>query len=302
MKMPLVSGRLPGLGHPLPLRADEGGRFLPAIVAIMTLLALLALAGALAVNRGAQSWDREVTGSATVQVLPGPDAAEVSVRVEAATKLLLAQPGVLLAQPLPAAAGAALVAPWLGELTGAAELPIPRLIAVTVDPAIVSQDGLREALKAVPGTRYQDHLTWLEPIRRAATAARWLAAAVLAVIGGAAVLTVLFATRTSLAVQQDVIEVLHLIGARDGYIAGGLARQTMGRALLGAFVGALLAVVVLLLLPMFLTSAAEAPALLRGVQLSALDWVWIILLPFALSILAAGAAYLAALRGLARLP
>lgn len=302
MKIPLLSGPLPGLGHPLPLRADEGGRFLPAIVAIMTLLALLALAGALAVHRGAQAWDKEVTGSATVQVIPGPDAAEVGKRVEAAVTLLLAQPGVTLAQPLPPEAGAALVAPWLGELTGAAELPIPRLIAVSVDPAVASQDGIRTALKAIPGTRYQDHLTWLEPIRKAATAARWLAVVVLGVIGGAAVLTVLFATRTALAVQQDVIEVLHLIGARDGYIAVGLARQTMGRALLGALIGGFLAVAVLLALPLLAASAADAPALLKGVHLGALDWLWIALLPLAISALAAAAAYLAALRGLARLP
>lgn len=302
MKIPLFSGPLPGLGHPLPLRADEGGRFLPAIVAIMTLLALLALAGALAVNRGAQAWDKEVTGTATVQVLPGPDAAEVGRRVEAAVKLLEAQPGVLLVRPLPPEAGAALVAPWLGELTGAAELPIPRLIAVSVDPAVAAQDAIRQALTAVPGTRYQDHLTWLEPIRRAAAAARGLAVVILGVIGGAAVLTVLFATRTALAVQQDVIEVLHLIGARDGYIAAGLARQTMGRALLGALIGAILAVAVLLTLPWLVASAAEAPALLRGVALAPLDWLWIALLPLALSALAAAAAYLAALRGLARWP
>lgn len=57
--------------------------------------------------------------------------------------------------------------------------------------------------------------------------------------------------------------------------------------MLGALIGGFLAVAVLLALPFFAASAADAPALLKGVRLGALDWLWIALLPLAISALAA---------------
>ena len=65
-------------------------------------------------------------------------------------------------------------------------------------------------------------------------------------IGGAAVLTVIFTTRAGLAVHHAVVEVLHLIGARDGYIARQFQRQALRLALRGGIVGLVLTLATLL--------------------------------------------------------
>jgi cell division transport system permease protein len=48
---------------------------------------------------------------------------------------------------------------------------------------------------------------------------RWLGTGVFALIATAAAAVIAFATRAGLAARRDVVEVLHLAGAEDGYIA-----------------------------------------------------------------------------------
>jgi cell division transport system permease protein len=55
-------------------------------------------------------------------------------------------------------------------------------------------------------------------------------------------MTVVFATRASLAEATDVVDVLHLVGARDGYIAMQFARRAAWQSLRGGFVGVALLV------------------------------------------------------------
>ena len=64
--------------------------------------------------------------------------------------------------------------------------------------------------------------------------------AVMIVILISAVATVVFTTRTGLAIHSDVVEVLHLIGAQDSYVARQFQNHTLRLASAGAAVGFLL--------------------------------------------------------------
>jgi cell division transport system permease protein len=75
-----------------------------------------------------------------------------------------------------------------------------------------------------------------------------LAGLVLALVGAAAVVTVVFVTRTGLAIHRNVIELLHLIGAYDTYIARQFQRHALRLGLAGGALGLLLALVTLGLL------------------------------------------------------
>ncbi|MFP6744670.1 MAG: cell division protein, partial [Alphaproteobacteria bacterium] len=56
-------------------------------------------------------------------------------------------------------------------------------------------------------------------------------------IGLACVGTVIFTTRTGLAIHQDAIEVLHLIGAHDGFVARAFERNALWMGLRGGLIG-----------------------------------------------------------------
>ena len=113
---------------------------------------------------------------------------------------------------------------------------------------------------------------------------RWVDDAALPAGVAAAVIAV--ATRAGLAARRDAIEVVHGLGATDGYIAGRFARRATGLATLGAACGAVAALPVLLGLatlaaPFSAQGGAAAPAgAIPGVLPTAL-WLALPALPAA---------------------
>ena len=53
----------------------------------------------------------------------------------------------------------------------------------------------------------------------------------------ATVLSVTFATRGAMAANRPIVEVLHFIGATDGFIAGQFQRHFLGLGLRGGLIG-----------------------------------------------------------------
>jgi cell division transport system permease protein len=282
----------------LPLERDGSGRFLTLIIALMVYLAGLALAAALLLTATAERWDRGLAGTLTVQ-LPADQAAQMGPVLA----LLRASPGIAKATPLDQTRSAALLEPWLGSGPEIAELPLPRLIDVRITPGErVDLDDLRRRLAdTAPGAALDDHRRWLDPLLRAAAAIRLAAAAVLVLVAGAAVLTVVFTTRAGLAVHHGVIEVLHLIGARDGYVARQFERQALRLGFRGGLVGLGLAVLTLAGV-LYAGRTGVAPRLLPTLSFGAVEWLALAALPFGAALVAMLTARLTVLRALRRLP
>jgi cell division transport system permease protein len=284
----------------LQLAADPAGRFLPSVMAVMVFLGTLSFAGAIVLDGAMQSWSRSIEGTLTVQVgdMKSPDS---RARVAVAVELLKATPGVADAVPLDKAAVDHLLEPWLGRESLAADLPIPALIDVRlVRDAEIDTAALGTRLaQAVPGARLDDHKPWLAHMVRFARTLQWLAIGIVALVGLATVALVVFATRAGLAVHSEVIEVLHLIGARDGYIAGQFQRHTLRLAAGGAIVGLLLVGAVLLLLA-GIAANLEAP-LLPKLQFEARHWAMLAGIALAAVALATVTARITVMRTLKRM-
>src|SRR5262249_32573068 len=230
----------------LPLDRDGSARFLPWIVALMVYLASLALAGTLVVRDAVMRWDRGLTGPLTVELPPASSGRDDGV-VAAALKVLRGTPGVIRADAIDPKRTAALLEPWLGADIDAVDLPLPRLVDVQIEPrAGVDLRTLGERLAAaVPGAQLDDHRRWLDRVLRTALAIEIVAGIIVGLVGLAAVLAVIFATRTGLAVHHGIVEVLHLIGARDGYIARQFELHALRLGIKGGVAGLLLAVLTL---------------------------------------------------------
>src|SRR5205085_12508245 len=117
--------------------------------------------------------------------------------------------------------------PWLGTGLSLDDLPVPRLIVVRLaSPTLADLDLLRTRLaEQVPGASLDDHRGWIERMR---AMARTTVAAGLAVLGlmfAATMLCVTFATHGAMAANRSTVEVLHLIGAKDQFIAGEFQRH-----------------------------------------------------------------------------
>lgn len=293
----------------LPLSRDASSRFLPWLIAFMVWLAAMALAAVMVLSAAGDQWRQSLTGSVTVQIVPtdSADNRTMDTHVDTALSLLRATPGVVSANPVPASRIAALLEPWLGRnaLSDAIGLPIPRLIDVSVEPqtsniAVDLGTLAAQLAEAVPGASLDDHGQWLDRLIALARAIEAVGFAVLIVISLAAIATVVFATRTGLAIHHDVIELLHLIGARDNFVAQQFQLNALWLGLKGGATGVVLAVATLLILGS-LAAKVEA-GLLPPVSMTFWQWSALGGVAIAAALISVLTARITVLRTVGRMP
>jgi cell division transport system permease protein len=110
---------------------------------------------------------------------------------------------------------------------------------------------------------------------------------------------VIFATRAGLAARRDTIELLHLIGAEDGYIARQFQRHVAAQAMRGGIAGTLAAL--LILVGIQLLAGRVGAGMLPGLALAWWHWLALLVLPAAaagLAIVTARRTVLGALRAM----
>lgn len=200
--------------------ADARDGALIFVVATLCFLACMTALGVIAADRAAHGWADQLTGEATVIVRPRGSESPDSAAARAA-EALAGVPGVSEARAMEKDKAYDLIRPWLGDVADIEDLPVPRLVAVELDarkPA--TAPALQAALQAQGlDAIVDDHTIWIKDIKKAAFTARWIGVGVFLLIAGAAAAVVAFATRAGLAARRDVVEVLHLSGAEDGFIA-----------------------------------------------------------------------------------
>lgn len=291
----------------LPFKNDVTSRFLPWLIAPMVFLCIIALMSAFILGALISRWDRDVSGTLTVEIAAAPGVAGESTEktrqwVDNAVHLLSETPGVLQVHALTQDQLVALLAPWLGNSDLLRELPLPALVDVSVDPdANVDLDALSKKLaEKIPGSSLDDHRVWLSRLISLSRTIEGLSIAVVLIIGGATAVTVIYATKTGMAVHHEAIEVLHLIGAPDDYIA----RQFASHAFLLSFRGALFGL--LATLPISFVALRSAHKLQGGflsdLSLPVIGWLVILVLPILVALLALGTARLTVHQALARMP
>ena len=273
----------------------------------MVYLAILAVAGIMVLHHSIERWDRGISGTLTVQIMPSLTSAsgteaDIELAIEDALDVLNRTPGVLNAKALSKDDTLELLRPWLGELAGQSDLPLPRLIDVVIDPdaQVDTQALARRLAVAVPGTSLDDHRVWLERLVRLLKTFEYIALGIVFVIGLVTVGTVIFTTRTGLALHSEAIQVLHLIGAQDTYIARQFAGRALWLGLKGGMVGLIFCVPTMLAIGYF-TERMQIE-IMPEISLGVSQMIAIVVLPLLVAVIAMVTARMTVLRTLARMP
>jgi cell division transport system permease protein len=225
-------------------------RSLTLVVAIMCFLACLTAGGVYMVNQSASAWLRDIASEVTLQIEPR-EKIDIETSIREAATFLSKQPGVRGVRPLTHEESAALVEPWLGKSDVLKALPIPRLIAVEVDRlAPPDIEALRERVTAeIPGSTLDDHRHWQQQIRTVTRSLALGGLAILMLVGAATTAIIVSATRSSMLSNNEIVEVLHLVGATDRYIAREFERHFLRLGIRAGLVGAISAMLVFMLMP-----------------------------------------------------
>lgn len=281
------------------LDTARDGWTMAGVLAVMIFLAVLATAGGLGTARASRALEATLAGQVMVQIV-APDAGMRERRAGQIAAALRRSPAIVQVTPVPRAAVARLLGPWLGDAAAADDLPVPALIDVTAAPGHDALASVRRiATRIDPAAQIDARGAALAGTATFLRAAILLAAAIVALMIAASVAMVLLSTRAGLAAHQLTIEVLHRLGATDGQIAALFCRRMARDAALAAAIGAPLAWGTIVLLGH--ANAGTGSELLSGVALGRLGWSAALALPVAFVALAALVAYVAVRRALGRL-
>lgn len=267
---------------PLLPEAGAAGGPLVAVIAVMSFLAVLAMASLLMVNRAASEWTSALRSEVTVQV-KGESAEDIAAGVEAALRVLNSTDGVIAATAKSREESAALLEPWLGEGNAQAFLTIPAIIEVKAAPSLRGDlDLLRARLAAAaPGASLDDHARWHDRLSSAARSGQALALGVFLLVMAAACAISIFAARAGLAANHEIVSVLHLVGATDGFIAAEVQRRFFILGLRGALIGLAAALVALFLAGLAIRTGAGTDNFLPAFELTRWMALWLAAAPIA---------------------
>jgi len=230
--------RTPRKAAPIVPRHGIAGRALVLVIAIMTFLSCLTLGAVTLVRDTASTWQSQISREATIQIKPA-DGLDMEAALAGAARIAAETHGVRGATIVDRDATARLLEPWLGAGLDIDQLPVPRLIIVTLDPATTPDfEALRARLQAqTPSVSLDDHRTWVDRLVAMARVTVTIGLAVLALMISATVLSVVFATRGAMAGNGHIIEVLHFVGADAKFIAMQFRRHFLLTGFKGAAAG-----------------------------------------------------------------
>jgi cell division transport system permease protein len=272
-----VSGKKKAAPAPIVLPASIAGHALTVVIAIMCFLACLTAGAVYMVNRSAAAWFDDLASEVTVQVRP-TNKADLEKTVTLVSLFLARQRGIQKVSPLSPEDSARLLEPWLGTSAVLDEIPVPRLIAVEIDRSQPPDlAALRQALETnFADVTLDDHRRWQSELRTVTRSLALGGIAVLVLVAAATVATIVSATRSAMASNREIVEVLHFVGAGEHFIAHEFEKHFLNVGVRAGLVGALAATLVFILLPLVTRllgrGSLAATEMKRLIGTSGLDW------------------------------
>lgn len=282
-----------GTGEVALLPADSRQvRPLTIVVAIMCALGCLAAIGASAGFRAADTWTSDLKSAMTIVVQNPRD----DVALARAATIARGIEGVTRADAMSRERAKDLLKNYGTDMGATIDaLPAPRLIEIGVAAKQTKvAERLDTALKQAGFTgAVNDHSRFTGEVLRTSALVRIIALAALVALIVAAVSSIAFAARAALETRRDAVEILHLVGAHDEFVAREVQVRFLRLGLIAGGIGAGVAATIMLIgVGVFAIGATD---LTSGAPL--LHWtdMWILIVaPLVTAAASAWAAHIAA--------
>ncbi|MEL6664579.1 MAG: cell division protein FtsX [Pseudomonadota bacterium] len=259
---------------PLLPASDAREAALFFVIGALCFLAALAALTTRGTYKAAEAWGAQIEGDITV-VMRDTDrrtAEQAANRVESLANVFEAR--VLSRDEVEE-----LLEPSLGPGGMPDGLPIPMLMVVQADTAVGDpSDDVAEILDelSIDGD-VAGNAGYADNVRGALGVLRLVALSIVALLSATAIAVIAFATHAALLARRDIVDVLHLSGAEDRYIAGLFERRFWILALQAGLGGAVAALMVTALI-VFTGSGAQGVEAQLLPRLSLDFWDIVILL------------------------
>ena len=214
------------------------------MISIAVFLFAVTLAGVLSINSMLLNWNQSILGSLTVQIMPVNNINKEKAQEETldhqtrAVRFLEGRSEIEKVTPLQDEQLEQLIKPWLGDGVNIKDLPVRLKKNAEVDFI-----ELAEKLAEVsPQASLDNHKLWLNKLIKFADGLKMMALSVLLLVVVVTSGAIFYSTKTSLGLHQHIIEILHLMGAKDAYVAQQYARRTAQLGFVGGVIGLIFAI------------------------------------------------------------
>ena len=242
--------------YDLPLVKDGLGRFQILLTSIVTVLIFWAVLGMSILSAVGQSWQSDLTGKALVEIAvldqnSDEDAGflrevDLQEKQDLVMSALRENTDVSKVEIISKSEISSILTPLLGETIAGLDIPHPRLLAVEIDTES-DRAALSKLTKDIEqrydGVTVQGHNKWLAGLLGIIDTARNVAAIVAIILSCVVLLVMSGVVQARMVSLKSDLEVLHLIGAPDAYVASQFSRQTFLLSLRGTLVGVIIAVI-----------------------------------------------------------
>ena len=288
-------------GAELPIDEGYSKTFLRVIVAVSVFLFAITLAGVLSINTMFENTKKQVVSNFTVQVLPLPDYEESRKDLLSVVNFLEHYPDVTQVTTLSDAELKTLLQPWLGQNVDIEMLPIPKLLDVKINHA--KQFDYKELAVRLSEISAQasinDHNLWLSRLLKFINSLKTLAVTILIMVAGATIAAIIYAVKTGLNVHREIIQILHIMGAADEYIAMNYVKQISMMSAVAGIIGTILSVPAILVIG-DMAQGIEA-GIFSAVSFGVENWLIILLLPMVTTFLTAVTSYVTVMKTLKKM-
>lgn len=247
------------------------------VVGALCFLAALAALTTRGTYKAAEAWGAQIEGEITV-VMRGTDRRTAETVAADVEKLATVFEAELLSRD----EIEDLLKPSLGPGGIPDGLPLPLLMSVQADMAVGDPtEGIEAVLdKAGVDGDVAGNAGYADNVRGGLSVLRMVALSVVALLSATAIAVIAFATHAALLARRDIVDVLHLSGAEDRYIARLFERRFWVLALQAGLGGAVAALMVTALIVFSGGSAQGVEAqLLPRLSLDFWDVVIILVTP-----------------------
>ncbi len=266
----------------IPLKEEKSNLFLEVSTAVSVFLFSIVLAAYFMMTSMVSSWNKSIIDGLTVQIMPSSEALtadEELLRLNKVISFFDERDGVEKVRVISNEQIKHIMSPWLGENANIENLPIPKLLDVKLkNGKTFDYQKVSSELKEVASyASIDNHGIWLQKLMKSAAALKMLSLFVLAVVLSALAFSLFYAVQTSLRVHQNIIEILHIMGATDNYVAKQYAKRGLWTGFISSVIGTILGFGVLIMIS-HLSSGLET-GLIGSAKLSLWHWGTIALLP-----------------------
>ncbi|MEB3701888.1 Cell division ATP-binding protein FtsX [Candidatus Bealeia paramacronuclearis] len=230
----------------LPLGKEPSARLVPWIIALMIYLGCLLMGATFYTIGQAHHWESQLGASVTIEV-PLSKSLSSATAQERVFSIVNQMKGVKSVQVVSQDEIQTLLKSWIPENSDVTSLPLPLIVDVALEPhAKIDLAHLENLLKTISlEVHLVDHRPWIQEVQNVIWIVISLSSIILGFLLICITFTTIFATRTSLLIHRQIIEVLHLIGATPTYISRQFDTHALKDGLIAGFSGVLLAIMTL---------------------------------------------------------